>query len=144
MRFPETWLFAYCNGFKLKWKYVSHTCFLKRALDNFAYSVRIDVSYQGRLVHKACNDPKHFEQNELYYKNIWMKSFQIQILETGCKCCGNQSGLCPIQTLRAGFSTVQMVGRLTEIGLRIGCSQRSVRRSTSYIWTPNLTSQNVW
>jgi len=67
-----------------------------------------------------------------------MKSFHIQILATGSKRCGNQSGLCPIQTLRAGFSAVQVVGRLTELGLRIGCSQRSVWRSTSYIWTHNL------
>ena len=43
-------VFAYCNGFQLKWKYVSHTCFLKRALDNFTCSVCIDVPYQGRLV----------------------------------------------------------------------------------------------
>lgn len=60
--------FAYCNGFQLKWKYeyASHTLFLKRALDNFTCSVRIDVSYQGRLVNKTCNDPKHFEKNEIY------------------------------------------------------------------------------
>jgi len=67
-----------------------------------------------------------------------MKSFHIQIIATGSKRCGNQSGLCPNQTLRADFSTVQLVRKLTELGLWIGCSQCSFWRSTSYIWTHNL------
>ena len=41
-----------------------------------------------------------------------MKSFHIQILAIGSKRCGNHSGLYTFQTLRGGFSTVQVVGRL--------------------------------
>jgi len=55
-----------------------------------------------------------------------MKSFHIQILATGSKRCGNQSWICPIQMLRAGFGTVQVAGRLTELGLWIGTTQCSV------------------
>jgi hypothetical protein len=57
--FRKHGVFAYCNGFQLEWKYVSHTCFLKRALDSFTCSVRIGVSYQRRLVLKPCNHPRH-------------------------------------------------------------------------------------
>jgi hypothetical protein len=61
--FRKHGVFAYCNGFQLEWKYVSHTCFLKRALDSFTRSVRIDVSHQERLVHKPCSHPRHLEKN---------------------------------------------------------------------------------
>lgn len=72
-------VFAYCNGFQLKWKYVSNTCFWKRVLDNFTCSVRIDVSHQGRLVHKYCNYPKYFENK---WKCIYFVTKYIRSLKT--------------------------------------------------------------
>jgi len=61
----------------------------------------------------------------------------IQVAATDFKCCRDQSGLCPTQALRAGFSTPTTSDDiLSQLGRQADCrrcSPESVAIRTSYI-----------
>jgi len=72
-----------------------------------------------------------------------MKLFKIQIMATDSKRCGDQSWLCPLQPLRAAFSTASASGEETD-GIRHvepEQSPESVAWQTSYIYR---VSQEEW